>query len=69
MTKEADHRIMYIMLSRICKFSGIRIKDGMEKHRLHKVIHEQLKMKRYLQEEDHLRKLADATLSKYFLSN
>ena len=64
--KEADYRITYVMFSRVCKFSDIGIKDGIDKHRLCEAIHKQGKMRRCIAEEKQLKMLAEATLSKIF---
>ena len=63
--KEAEHGITYAMLSRVQKFSDIGIKDGISKSRLYEAIRKQGKMKRRLNEEKRLKRLADITLNKY----
>ena len=65
-TKEADHRITYVIFSRVCKSSDIGTKDRIDKCRLCEAIWKQGKMRRRINEEKHLKMLAKATLSKFF---
>ena len=64
--KEAEHGLTHAMFSRVRKFSDIGLKDGIALHRLCHVIRKQSKMKKRIEEEKRLKKLADATVAKYF---
>ena len=64
--READYRIIYVILSRVQKFSDISIKDMISKSRLCKAIRKQGKIKRQLNKEKQLKRLADITSKKYF---
>ena len=63
---KANYGIIYVIFSRIYKFSEISIKDVIDKQRLCEVICKQRKMKRRINEEMQLKMLADATLNKFF---
>ena len=65
MKSEVDHGIICVMLSRVCKFSDIGLKDSLDMHRLCKVIRKQLKMRRHTNKETRLVRLAQATLDKH----
>ena len=43
--KEIEHRLVYIALSRVAKFKYIRLKNGISKNWLCKIISKQKKMK------------------------
>ena len=49
--KEAKHGLIYIMFSRVCKFSDIGLKDGIALHHLYHIIRKQSKMKKQIEEE------------------
>ena len=67
MAREKEHRLTYVALSRVTKFSNLGIKDteGISKNRLCRKMRVHPKMEKRLIEEERLRKLEQQTL-KYF---
>jgi len=49
--KEAEHRLTYIMFSRVCKFLDIGLKGSIALYRLCHVIRKQSKMNKCIEEE------------------
>ena len=65
--REKEHRLTYVALSRVTKFSNLEIKDteGISKNRLYRKIHMHPKIEKHLIEEERLCKMEQQTL-KYF---
>ena len=64
--KEMDHSLMYVALSRVMNFMFIKLKNGISKNRLCKIIARYKKMKARIKEEIRLKMLYKNTL-KYFM--
>ena len=67
MDREKEHRLTYVVLSWVIKFSNLGIKDteGISKNRLYRKIRKHSKMEKHLIEEERLREMEQHTL-KYF---